>query len=26
MEKGEIVKNMHYISDKFWEIGKTITN
>ena len=26
MEKGEVVKNMHYISDKFWEIGKTITN
>ncbi len=26
MEKGEIVKNMHYISDKFWEIGKTIQN
>ena len=24
MEKGEVVKNMHYISDKFWEIGKTI--
>jgi len=24
MEKGEIVKNLHYISDKFWEIGKTI--
>jgi PUA domain protein len=24
MEKGEIVKNMHYISDRFWEIGKTI--
>ena len=24
MEKGEIIKNMHYISDKFWEIGKTI--
>ncbi|MCH8973280.1 MAG: RNA-binding protein [Thaumarchaeota archaeon] len=26
MEKGEVVKNMHYISDKYWEIGKTITN
>ncbi len=26
MEKGEVVKNLHYISDKFWEIGKTITN
>lgn len=24
MERGEIVKNMHYISDKFWETGKTI--
>ena len=24
MDKGEVVKNMHYISDKFWEIGKTI--
>ena len=24
MEKGEVVKNLHYISDKFWEIGKTI--
>ena len=24
MEKGEIVKNLHYISDKFWETGKTI--
>ena len=24
MEKGEIVKNMHYISDNFWETGKTI--
>lgn len=26
MEKGEIIKNIHYISDKFWEIGKTINN
>ena len=26
IEKGEILKNMHYISDKFWEIAKTITN
>ncbi len=26
MEKGEVIKNMHYISDKYWEIGKTITN
>ena len=24
LEKGEVLKNMHYISDKFWEIGKTI--
>ena len=24
MEKGEIVRNIHYISDKFWEIGKTL--
>lgn len=24
MDKGEVVKNLHYISDKFWEIGKTI--
>ena len=24
MEKGEVLKNIHYISDKFWEIGKTI--
>jgi len=24
MERGEVIKNMHYISDKFWEIGKTI--
>lgn len=26
MNKGEVVKNMHYISDKFWEIGKTISH
>jgi len=26
MEKGEVVKNMHYISDKYWEIGKTLTD
>jgi len=25
MEKGEVVKNLHYISDKFWEIGKTLS-
>ena len=24
MEKGEVLKNLHYISDKFWETGKTI--
>ena len=26
IEKGEILNNIHYISDKFWEIAKTITN
>lgn len=26
MQKGEVIKNLHYISDKFWEIGKTISN
>jgi PUA domain protein len=26
MERGEVIKNLHYISDKFWEIGKTISN
>jgi len=26
IEKGEVIKNMHYISDKYWEVGKTITN
>ncbi len=24
ISKGEIIKNLHYISDKFWEINKTI--
>ncbi|MGI0064804.1 MAG: PUA domain-containing protein [Nitrosopumilaceae archaeon] len=24
LRKGEIVKNMHYISDKYWESGKSI--
>ncbi len=24
MEKGEVLENLHYISDKFWEIGKTV--
>ncbi len=24
MERGEVIRNMHYISDKFWEVGKTI--
>ena len=24
IEKGEIIKNLHYISDRFWEIGKVI--
>jgi len=26
MDKGEVLKNLHYISDKFWETGKTIYN
>ncbi len=26
IKKGEVIKNMHYISDKFWETGKTIYN
>ena len=26
MSKGEVVKNLHYISDKYWEIGKTIND
>lgn len=26
MEKGEVLKNLHFISDKFWEVGKTISN
>lgn len=25
MQKGEVVKNLHYISDEFWETGKTIS-
>ena len=24
MQKGEVIKNLHYISDKYWEISKTI--
>ena len=24
MEKGEVIKNIHYISDRFWETGKII--
>ena len=24
LKKGEVVKNMHYISDRFWEIRKEI--
>ena len=24
MDKGEVLKNLHYISDKVWEISKTI--
>ena len=26
LSKGEIVENMHYISDKYWEAGKSITD
>ena len=26
MEKGEVIKNLHYVSDKFWEIGKTLSS
>lgn len=25
MQKGEVIKNLHYISDKFWEINKTLS-
>lgn len=25
MEKGEVMKNLHYISDKYWEIGKNLS-
>ena len=24
MEKGEVIKNIHYVSDRFWETGKII--
>ena len=24
MSKGEVIKNLHYISDKYWEISKTV--
>jgi PUA domain protein len=24
MSKGEVIKNMHFISDKYWEVGKSI--
>jgi len=24
MDKGEVLKNLHYISDKAWEISKTL--
>ena len=24
LSKGEVVKNLHYISDKYWEISKTV--
>ena len=26
MDKGEVLKNLHYISDKAWEISKTLKN
>ena len=26
ISKGEVVKNLHYISDKYWESGKLIKN
>ncbi len=26
MEKGEVIKNLHYISDRFWEAGKMINS
>ena len=25
MKKGEVIKNLHYISDEYWEINKTIS-
>lgn len=25
MKKGQVIENLHYISDKFWEIAKTIS-
>ncbi|MDX1595614.1 MAG: PUA domain-containing protein [Nitrosopumilaceae archaeon] len=25
MDKGQVIENLHYISDKFWEIAKTIS-
>jgi len=24
MERGEVLKNIHHISDRFWEIGRTV--
>jgi len=24
MKKGKVIENMHYVSDQYWEIGKTI--
>ena len=24
MSKGEVIKNLHYISDKYWEISKIV--
>ncbi|NIT99591.1 MAG: RNA-binding protein, partial [Nitrosopumilaceae archaeon] len=26
MKKGEVVDNLHYISDKYWDIAKTIND
>ena len=26
MSKGEVLKNLHYVSDKYWELGKEISD
>lgn len=26
MEKGQVIENLHYVSDRFWEIAKTISD